>query len=88
MLFLLVDPSLGQPPALASSALLWPACAEFDAATGATLHTLACWHTQCEAPPYAEGQLWLYLRHELRDAVHRVRQKPRIIHGCFKGAGL
>jgi transposase len=29
-----------------------------------------------------------HLRHELRDAVHRVRQKPRIIHGCFKGAGL
>jgi transposase len=29
-----------------------------------------------------------HLRHELRDAVHRVRQRPRIIHGCFKGAGL
>jgi transposase len=29
-----------------------------------------------------------HLRHELRDAVRRVRRKPRIIHGCFKGAGL
>jgi transposase len=28
------------------------------------------------------------LRHELRDAVRRVRRKPRIIQGCFKGAGL
>jgi transposase len=25
---------------------------------------------------------------ELRDAVRRVRRKPRLIHGCFKGAGL
>jgi transposase len=29
-----------------------------------------------------------HLRHELRDAVRRVRRKPRIIHGCFEGAGL
>lgn len=29
-----------------------------------------------------------HLRHELRDAVRRVRRKPRIIHGCFKEAGL
>ncbi len=29
-----------------------------------------------------------HLRHERRDAVCRVRRKPRIIHGCFKGAGL
>jgi transposase len=29
-------------------------------------------------------QLW----HELRNAVRRVRRKPRIIQGCFKGAGL
>ncbi len=29
-----------------------------------------------------------HLRHELRDAVCRVRRKLRIIHGCFKGAGL
>jgi transposase len=29
-----------------------------------------------------------HLRHELRDAVRRVRRKPRIIYGCFKGAGL
>jgi transposase len=29
-----------------------------------------------------------HLRHELRDAVRRVRRKPRIMHGCFKGAGL
>ena len=28
------------------------------------------------------------LRHELRDAVKRGRRKPRIIHGCFHGAGL
>jgi transposase len=29
-----------------------------------------------------------HLRHELRDAVRRIRRKPRIIQGCFKGAGL
>jgi transposase len=29
-----------------------------------------------------------YLRHELRDAVKRVRRKPRIIKGCFAGAKL
>ena len=29
-----------------------------------------------------------HLRREVRDAVRRVRPKPRIIHGCFKGAGL
>lgn len=29
-----------------------------------------------------------HLRGELRDAVKRVRRKPRIIQGCFKGAGL
>jgi transposase len=29
-----------------------------------------------------------HLRHELRDAVRRVRRKPRIIHGCFEEAGL
>ena len=28
------------------------------------------------------------LRGELRDAVKRVRRKPRLIQGCFKGAGL
>jgi transposase len=28
------------------------------------------------------------LRGERRDAVIRVRRKPRIIQGCFKGAGL
>jgi transposase len=26
--------------------------------------------------------------HELRDAVKRVRRKPRMIQGCFRGAGL
>ena len=29
-----------------------------------------------------------HLHRELRDAVKRVRRKPRIIQGCFKGAGL
>ncbi len=29
-----------------------------------------------------------HLRYELRDAVMRVRRKPRIIQGCFQGAGL
>jgi transposase len=29
-----------------------------------------------------------HLRHELRKAVKRVRRKPRIIQGCFAGAGL
>jgi transposase len=29
-----------------------------------------------------------HLWQELRDAVRRVRRKPRIIHGCCKGAGL
>jgi transposase len=29
-----------------------------------------------------------HLRHELRDAVKRVRRKPRIIQGCFTGAKL
>ncbi|HEX2275684.1 MAG TPA: IS630 family transposase [Candidatus Tectomicrobia bacterium] len=29
-----------------------------------------------------------HLRHELRDAVKRVRRKPRIIKGCFSGAKL
>jgi transposase len=29
-----------------------------------------------------------HLRHELHDAVRRIRRKPRIIQGCFKGAGL
>jgi transposase len=29
-----------------------------------------------------------HLRHELRDAVKRVRRKPRIIKGCFAGAKL
>jgi transposase len=29
-----------------------------------------------------------HLHHELRDAVKRVRRKPRIIQGCFQGAGL
>jgi transposase len=28
------------------------------------------------------------LRHELRDAVKRVRRNPRIIQGCFRGATL
>ena len=28
------------------------------------------------------------LRHALRDAVRRVRRKPRLMHGCFTGAGL
>jgi hypothetical protein len=27
---------------------------------GVTHHTLACWHTQCQTPPYAEGHLRLY----------------------------
>lgn len=29
-----------------------------------------------------------HLRRELRDAVKRVRRKPRILKGCFQGAGL
>jgi transposase len=29
-----------------------------------------------------------HLRGELRDAVKRVRRKPRILTGCFQGAGL
>lgn len=29
-----------------------------------------------------------HLRHELREAVKRVRRKPRIIQGCFTGAKL
>jgi transposase len=29
-----------------------------------------------------------HLQHERRDAVTRVRRKPRIIQGCFQGAGL
>ena len=29
-----------------------------------------------------------HLRHELRDAVKRVRRKQRILKGCFAGAGL
>jgi transposase len=29
-----------------------------------------------------------HLRRELRDAVKRVRRKPRILTGCFQGAGL
>jgi transposase len=29
-----------------------------------------------------------HLRSELRDAVKRVRRKPRILQGCFQGAGL
>jgi transposase len=29
-----------------------------------------------------------HLRAELRAAVKRVRRKPRLIRGCFKGAGL
>jgi transposase len=29
-----------------------------------------------------------HVRHELRDAVKRVRGKPRIIQGCFRGAKL
>jgi transposase len=29
-----------------------------------------------------------HLRHELRDAVKRVRRKRRILKGCFEGAGL
>jgi transposase len=29
-----------------------------------------------------------YLRRELRDAVKRVRRKPRLIHGFFRGAKL
>ena len=29
-----------------------------------------------------------HLRHELRDAVKRVRRKPRLIHGFFRGATL
>jgi transposase len=29
-----------------------------------------------------------HLRHELRDAVKRVRRKPRLLHGFFQGAGL
>jgi transposase len=30
----------------------------------------------------------LHLRRELRDAVKRVRRKPRVLHGFFQGAGL
>jgi transposase len=30
----------------------------------------------------------LHLRHELRDAVKRVRRKPRVLHGFFRGAKL
>jgi transposase len=29
-----------------------------------------------------------HLRRELRDAVKRVRRKPRVLHGFFQGAGL
>jgi transposase len=29
-----------------------------------------------------------HLRQELRDAVKRVRRKPRILKGCFEGAKL
>ena len=29
-----------------------------------------------------------HLRRELRDAVKRVRRKPRMLTGCFQGAGL
>jgi transposase len=29
-----------------------------------------------------------HLRHELRDAVKRVRRKPHVLHGFFQGAGL
>ena len=29
-----------------------------------------------------------HLRHELRTAVKRLRRKPRILKGCFAGAGL
>ncbi len=29
-----------------------------------------------------------HLRGELRDAVKRVRRKPRMLKGCFQGAGL
>jgi transposase len=29
-----------------------------------------------------------HLRRELRDAVKRVRRKPRVLHGCFQGAKL
>jgi transposase len=29
-----------------------------------------------------------HLRHELRDAIKRVRRKPRLIHGFFRGAKL
>jgi transposase len=29
-----------------------------------------------------------HLRHELRDAVKRVRRKPRVLQGFFQGAGL
>ena len=29
-----------------------------------------------------------HLRHELRDAVKRVRRKPRVLQGFFRGAGL
>jgi transposase len=30
----------------------------------------------------------LHLRHELREAVKRVRRKPRVLHGFFRGAKL
>ena len=29
-----------------------------------------------------------HLRRELRDAVKRVRRRPRLLKGCFQGAGL
>lgn len=28
------------------------------------------------------------LRHNLRDAVKRIRRKPRVLHGCFQGTKL
>jgi transposase len=37
-------------------------------------------HVRCDPIPQLRG--------ERRDAVKRVRRKPRIIQGCFKGAGL
>jgi transposase len=42
---------------------------------GVELRNLCCWHLP-------------HLRHELRDAAKRVRRKPRIVQGCFKGAKL
>ncbi len=42
---------------------------------GVELRNVCCWTLR-------------HLRHELRNAVKRVRRKPRILKGCFTGARL